>query len=208
MVREQILIIIIIIVKGTEQDSSKGLNLQPNHLINNRLNILYVWDIKKYENRWKLTTEKGHSRQPSHFYCNPTRNLFKNTDPKCTMASDQYCTLFPYLMKETFAAHHLYFSASTAAKAERYLSMAACASGVKSSPMWQPSATSKQCVRSCREDQVWLESQAGQFRLNPITWWKGEYSVLMRNRFRTNHDSYFCEIWIWILKLKEMLEAP
>lgn len=30
---------------------------------------------------------------------------------------------------------HLYFSASTAAKADRYLSIAACATGVKSSPM-------------------------------------------------------------------------
>lgn len=56
-----------------------------------------------------------------------------------------------------FAVHHLYFSASTAAKAERYLSMAAWACGVKSSPMWQASDTSRQCVRSCREDQHWLE---------------------------------------------------
>lgn len=152
------------------------------------------------------------TRHPSKFYCNPKRNLLKNTDPKCIMASDKFSTLLPYLMKETFAAHHLYFSASTAAKAERYLSMAACASGVKSSPKWQASATSKQCVRSCREDQVWLESH-DQFRINPITWWKGEYSVLISKRFWTNHESdlsdkHHCEISLWILKLKEMLEAP
>lgn len=101
-------------------------------------------------------------------------HVLKNTDPEwINMSSHTYHTLFTYFVEETFAVHHLYFSASTAAKAERYLSMAACASGVKSSPKWQASATSRQCVRSCRENHAWLESNADQFRFDTIIWWMG-----------------------------------
>lgn len=46
---------------------------------------------------------------------------------------------------------HLYFSASTAAKADRYLSIAACTTGVKSSPMCAARATSIQWEKSCGE---------------------------------------------------------
>lgn len=57
------------------------------------------------------------------------------------------------LPKNSWFGSHLYFSESTAAKADRYLSIAACATGVKSSPMWQAKVTSIQCENSCGEGE-------------------------------------------------------